>query len=409
MPKIAKELGALVVARLSKPGLHFVGGVPGLGMHITATGARSWLLRAKIAGKRREMGLGGFPGVTLAMAREKAREARELIRQGVDPVVRQQIALSALRASVASALTFRQCATAYMAAHEAGWKNAKHAQQWANTLDQYAYPIFGGLLVRDVELSHVMTVLEPIWATKTETAVRLRGRIEAVLDWATARGYRDGLNPARWRGHLDKLLAKPSKVAKVEHHPALPVGQVGAFMTRLRAAAGTGARALEFAILTAARSGEVRGACWSEIDRDAKVWTIPGDRMKAGKEHRVPLSAAALAILAHLPEGKPSDLLFAAPRGGALSDMTLTAVLRRMEVAAVPHGFRSTFRDWASECTNYPNELAEMALAHAVSDKVEAAYRRGDMIERRIALMADWATFVERPQVSASVRAIRAA
>ncbi|MDE2368510.1 MAG: integrase arm-type DNA-binding domain-containing protein [Burkholderiales bacterium] len=403
MPKLAKELGALAVSKLTEPGLHFVGVVPGLALQVTATGARSWTLRVVIAGKRRDMGLGGYPEVTLAAARDKAREARELIRQGVDPIQRQQAAQSALRAAMAEALTFKECATAYMKAHRAGWKNAKHAQQWENTLKQHAFPIIGELLVRDVKLVQVLAVLEPIWTTTNETAVRLRGRIELVLDWAAARGLRDGLNPARWRGHLDKLLPKPSKVNKAEHHAALPIGDVGAFMVRLRAAEGMGARALEFTILTAARSGEARGATWAEIDLEAKLWTVPGERMKAGKEHRVPLSAEALALLKSLPRMAGSELVFPAPRGGMLSDMTLAAVLRRMEVPAVPHGFRSTFRDWAAERTAYPRDVAEMALAHAIGDKVEAAYRRGDLFEKRRLMMADWAQFLGRPEVKGNV------
>ena len=403
MPKLAKELAALTVARITAPGLHFVGIVPGLALQVTAAGARSWTLRVVIGGKRRDMGLGGYPEVPLAQAREKGRNARELIRQGIDPIARQQAAASALRASVADALTFKQCATAYMKAHAAGWKSAKHRQQWENTLTQHAYPVIGDLLVRDVKLPQVLAVLEPIWSTTNETAVRLRGRIETVLDWAAARGYRDGLNPARWRGHLDKLLARPGKVAKVEHHAALPVGEVGAFMTRLHEAQGMGARALEFGILTAARSGEVRGATWAEVDIEGKVWTIPAERMKAGKEHRVPLSAEAMALLAATPKMAGTEVVFPAPRGGALSDVTLSAVLRRMGVAAVPHGLRSTFRDWASERTNYPRDVAEMALAHAIGDKVEAAYRRGDLFEKRRLMMTDRAKFLARVETKSEV------
>jgi integrase len=299
-----------------------------------------------------------------------------------------------------AAYTFKECAEAYIKAHASTWKNDKHRQQWRNTLAQHAYPVMGSLLVRDVKLPHVLAVLEPIWGTTNETAVRLRGRIELVLDWATARAYREGLNPARWRGHLDKLLARPSKINNRQHHAALPVSEAGALMPRLRAAEGIGARALEFLILTAARSGEVRGATWAEIDRDARMWTVPAERMKAGKVHRVPLSAEAMALLDALPRLAGSDLVFPAPRGGALSDMTLTAVLRRMAVAAVPHGFRSTFRDWAAERTNYPRDVAEMALAHTIGDKVEAAYRRGDLLEKRTAMMADWASFLSRPEVA---------
>lgn len=400
MPKIAKELGALAVNRLAAPGVHLVGGVPGLGLHVTGTGARSWLLRATTpAGRRREMGLGSYPLVTLAAAREKARTAREAIGKGIDPIAEKDAARGALRASrAAPAQTFKECAVAYIAAHETTWKNIKHGQQWRNTLEQHAFPVMGALRVRDVEKEHVLAVLRPIWATTNETASRLRGRIELVLSYAMQAGYRpEGLNPARWRGGLDKLLAAPSKVGKVEHHAALPADAMAAFMPRLRDAEGMGARALEFAILTAARSGEVRGARWSEIDREAKVWTVPAGRMKAGREHRVPLSDAALALLevaAAMPRLAESTLLFPAVRGNELSDMTLTAVTRRLEVPAVPHGFRSTFRDWCSERTDYPRDVAEMALAHTIGDKVEAAYRRGDLFDKRRQMMSEWAEFI---------------
>jgi integrase len=404
MPKVAKEIGALAVSKLKRPGRYFVGGVAGLVLDVTPTGARAWLLRASVGVKRREMGLGAYPSVPLATAREKAREARELIRQGVDPIERQRAAQSALRAAVASALTFEETARAYIKTHESGWRNAKHGQQWRNTLETYAYPKMRGLLVRDVQKEHVLNVLRPIWNEKNETAVRLRGRIELVLSYAMQAGYRpEGLNPARWRGGLDKLLPAPSKIAKGEHHAALPVAHVGAFMQRLRAAEGMGARALEFAILTAARSGEVRGATWSEFDMEQKAWTVPASRMKAGNEHRVPLSSAALRLLKALPRIGGTDLVFPAPRGGQLSDMTLSAVLRRMAVPAVPHGFRSTFRDWAAERTNYPRDAAEMALAHTIGDKVEAAYRRGDLFEKRRAMMAEWADFLAAPQAKAKV------
>ena len=404
MPKVATELKALQVQRLAAaPGLHFVGGVHGLALQVTSAGAKSWILRMVVGGKRREMGLGPYPEVTLAMAHDKAREARELVRSGVDPIQRQREAASALRAAVAKALTFNDCADSYIKSHEAGWRNVKHAQQWRNTLKTYAAPVFGSLLVRDVALPHVMAALEPVWTTKNETASRLRSRIELVLDWATARGLREGPNPARWRGHLDKLLPMPSKVKKSEHHAALPAADVGAFMARLREVEGMGARALEFVILTAARSGEVRGAMWAEIDLRAKVWTVPADRMKAGREHRVPLSDAALALLKALPRVDGGELVFPSRKGGALSDMTLTAVTRRMNVDAVPHGFRSTFRDWAAERTNYPRDVAEMALAHAIENKVEAAYRRGDLFEKRRLMMADWAAFLARIEQPAEV------
>lgn len=406
MPRRAKELTALEVKRLQAPGLHFVGTVPGLALQITTSGARSWILRLAVAGRRREMGLGNFPGVTLAQAHEKAREARALLSKGVDPIEDARAKLSALAAAAALAVDFDHCAEQYIKDHAAGWKNAKHAQQFKNTLEQYASPVMGKLLVKDIQLAHVLKVLQPIWKTKTETASRVRGRIETVLDWATTRGYREGLNPARWRGHLDNLLPAPSRVAKVKHHTALPVAEVGEFMTRLRNCEGAGALALEFAILTAARSGEVRGATVQEIDFKSRIWILPADRMKGGREHRVPLTDEALAVIekgAQLPRPEPTDLLFPAPRGGQLSDMTLTAVLRRLKVKAVPHGFRSTFKDWASERTSYPNEMSEMALAHAIGDKTEAAYRRGDMFEKRRHMMADWAKFLAAPEVPAEV------
>jgi integrase len=397
MPRKARELSAVEVNRLKTPGLYAVGGVAGLALQVAPGGSRSWVLRALVAGKRRDMGLGGFPDVTLAMAREKAREQRLVIDQGGDPILARKEAKSALRATAAAARTFSECATAYIDAKSAEWSNPKHRQQWVNTLEEYAAPVIGDMLVRDVALPHIMRILEPIWTTKTETAARVRGRVEAVLDWATVRGYRDGENPARWRGHLDKLLAAPAKVAKVQHHRALSVDTVGEFMAALRAERGLGARALEFAILTAARSGEVRGATWAEIDLEKALWVVPAARMKAGKEHRVPLSPAAIALIQSLPKVHGTNLVFPSSKSTPLSDMTLTGVLRRMGVDAVPHGFRSTFKDWASERTNYPAEMSEMALAHTISDRVEAAYRRGDLFDKRGRMMADWAEFCSTP------------
>ncbi len=398
MARKAKELGALAVSRLTEPGLHFVGGVSGLALQVLPSGARTWVLRATMGSKRRDMGLGGFPDVTLAGAREAARNARALIREGIDPIDKKRAARSALYVAQGKTMTFKECAEAYIAAHEVAWKNAKHRQQWTNSLTSYAFPKIGPLVVQDVELTNIMAILEPIWRTKTVSANRLRGRIEQVLDWASARDYRKGQNPARWRGHLDKLLAAPGKVSKVKHHAALPISEVGAFMKQLRGLTGTGARALEFLILTAARSGEVRGAAWKEFNLDGKVWTVPAERMKAGREHRVALSAPAIKLLGALPRMAGTDLAFPAPRGGPLSDMTLIATMRRMEVGAVPHCFRSTFRDWAAERTNYPRDVAEMALAHTIGDKVEAAYRRGDLFEKRKLMMADWAAFCAKSE-----------
>ncbi|WP_428417582.1 tyrosine-type recombinase/integrase [Methylibium sp.] len=399
MPKRARELSALEIGRLSAPGLFAVGGVPGLYLQINGA-AKSWILRALIGRKRRDMGLGGYPAVTLAMAREKARQARAAIDAGTDPILERDRAKSALLAAQASAITFAVAARMFMDGRSDEWRSDKHRQQWANTLDTYAGPIIGSMHVADVRKEHVLAILEPIWKTKTATATRVRGRIEQVLDWATARGHREGENPARWRGHLDKLLSRPNKIAKVEHHAALPIDAVGAFMADLRMREGVGARALELLVLTAARSGEVRGAAWSEIDLEGATWTIPASRMKAHQEHRVPLSKPAVRLLKALPRLDGCDLVFPGSRGKPLSDMTLTAILRRMDLDAVPHGFRSTFRDWCSERTSYPAEVAEMALAHAIGNKVEAAYRRGDLLAKRAHMMEAWADFCSDPSIT---------
>ncbi len=413
MPKIAKELTALEVGRLKKPGMHAVGVIPGLYLQITDTGAATWILRALVGGKRREIGLGGYPGVTLAQAREKARADREAISEGRDPAAERAAARSALRAENAVNTTFDECARKFIESKAAEWKNPKHRAQWAATLDTYASPTIGKLGVRDITLAHVVKILETdnLWTVKTETASRLRGRIEAVLDWATVRGYRTGDNPARWKGHLDKLLPAPGKTKKVEHHAALPYAQIGAFMVDLRTRGGIAPRALEFAILTAARSGEVRGATWDELDLENGRWTVPASRMKAGKEHVIPLSAQALALLKALPRHTDNPLVFPAPRGGVLSDMTLGAVLKRMgRTDLTAHGFRSTFRDWAGETTAYPREVIEHALAHQLKDKAEAAYARGTLLARRARLMADWAAYCDmKNSAGGEVVAIRGA
>jgi integrase len=409
MPKKAKELSALEVNRLTAPGLHAIGGVAGLYLQVTDTGARTWILRATVGTRRRDIGLGGFPSVTLAGAREAARTARALIMDGIDPVDESKAKRSALVAAQAAAITFGEAAAKFIEAHESGWKNAKHAAQWTSTLETYAFPTIGKIRVSDIETAHVITILEKIWTTKTETASRLRGRIESVLDWATVRGFRKGENPARWKGHLDMLLPARAKVQKVEHHAALDYREVGAFMAQLAKVEGMGARALEFAILTVARSGEVRGATWTEIDEKAGIWTIPARRMKAEKEHRIPLASTALALLAKLPRIAGTDLIFpnSNETPSALSDMTLTAVLRRMAVAVTAHGFRSTFRDWAGETTAYPREVIEHALAHQLKDKAEAAYARGTLFDKRRRLMADWAKHCATVASTGSVTAIR--
>jgi len=394
MPRKARELSALEVRRLAVPGRWSVGGVDGLALQVSASGARSWVLRLSVAGRQREMGLGSFPTVTLAEARDKARAYRAQVDTGDDPIARRLAALSAAAAERSLMQTFTKTAEDYIAQHEKAWTNVKHAAQWSATLKTYAYPVLGPMLVRDILSAHVIKAIEPIWITKAETASRVRSRIELVLDFATARGLRQGPNPARWRGNLDAALPKASKVAKVQHHAAVPVAEAPAFMQRLRRQPGTGARALEFTILTAARSGEVRGATWAEIDLQAAVWTVPARRMKAGRVHRVPLGVAAQKLLRSVGPREPEDLVFAGLKG-TLSDMSLTAVMRQMKVDATVHGFRSTFRDWVSERTIHSSEVAEMALAHAVGDKVEAAYRRGDLLAQRVRLMKDWEGFLE--------------
>ena len=342
------------------------------------------------------MGLGSCATWSLAEARERARECRKLTSEGVDPIEvrrekRQEAALE-----VAKAVTFRTCAEKYIEAHKAGWRNAIHAAQWPSSLENHVYPAIGDMPVQAIDTGLVMNVLEPIWTTKPETATRVRARIEAVLDWATTRSYRRGENPARWKGHLQNLLPKRSKVKKVQHHPALPFAQMAAFMAGLRAQDTIPARALEFTILTAARSGEALGALWSEIDLDAGIWTVPAERMKAGVEHRVPLSAPALTILAQL-RGRDEILVFPGSRSRRpLNDKAMRDVLVRLDrVGLTVHGFRSSFRDWAGECTSYPRDLAEMALAHTVGDATERAYRRSDLFEKRRELMDAWAAWCE--------------
>lgn len=411
MPKKAKELSALTVSKFKTEGRYAVGGVDGLHLRVSG-GSRAWVLRIAVGSRasadgyttvhRRDVGLGGYPEVSLAEARDRARELRKQVRDGVDPVLKRQAAKVQSALETAKAKTFQECADAYIEANRAGWKSDKHAQQWTNTLSTYVYPKFGPLPVASVDTGMVLEVLQQsvgsagqsMWLSKTETASRLRGRMESILDWATFRGYRHGDNPARWKGHLEHELPARNKVQKVEHHAALPYAEIVAFMVELRARDGISARSLEFAILTAARSGEVRGAKWSEIDQQARVWTIPADRMKGGKEHRVPLADEVISLLNALPRLDEVDQVFLAPRGGQLSDMALTAVLRRMGHGDLTqHGFRSTFRDWAGETTAYPREVCEHALAHRLADGVEAAYQRGDLLAKRAGLMSDWAKY----------------
>lgn len=395
MDKRERRLTAVAVERIKEPGYYHDGA--GLYLQVSRTCSKSWIFRFTLAGKSREMGIGGYPVVSLAAARSKARECRGLLDRGIDPIEDRNAKRQADRIAT-SATTFDQCATAYITAHRPSWKNAKHAAQWESTLATYCSPVFGALPVRSVDTPMVLRVLQPIWLTKAETANRLRGRIESILDWATVQKYRAGENPARWRGHLEHLLAAPNRTKRIEHHPALPWQEIGAFMVELRQQAGIAARAMEFAILTAARSGEVRLAAWSEIDLDSRIWTVPADRMKAGKEHRVPLSDGAVSLLQSMHRVVECDLIFPGAREGRpLSDMSLTACLRRMNRGDITvHGFRSTFRDWCAESANFPREVCEHALAHSLPDKVEAAYRRGDLLDKRVLLMQEWNTFCSK-------------
>lgn len=396
MPRKAPgQLTALAVSRSRMAGMYGDGG--GLWLQVTKSQARSWTFRFTLHGRSREMGLGPLDTVSLAEAREKATACRKLVLDGIDPIDARKATRSAATEIASKSLTFDQCASRYIEAHKAGWRSAKHGDQWKATLDTYASPTIGKMAVGAVEVGHVMKILEPIWSTKTETASRVRGRIESILDWATARGFRKGDNPARWKGHLDALLPRRAKVAPVEHHPALPYDQIATFLRAVQKQEGAGALALQFTILTAARTSEVVGARWSEFDVEQKVWTVPGERMKSGREHRVPLSSAALAILEAMKPLRDERQPFVFPgarRGKPLSNMAMLAVLKRMKrTDLTTHGFRSTFRDWASETTGHPSEVVEMALAHIVSDKVEAAYRRGDLFQKRRDLMAEWAVF----------------
>jgi integrase len=415
MARLVDRLTALEVKRLDRVGMHPDG--RGLYLQVHAGGSKSWIYRYTLHGRVRAMGLGPTHLVSLAEARGMAQEARLLKNQGVDPIDARAASRPAPEPppEVDRGPSFKNAAAAYIDANSAAWRNAKHEAQWSSTLQTYAYPVLGDRPVDEIDTTLVLKVLEPIWSTKPETASRLRGRIESVLDWAKARGHREGENPARWKGHLDKILPAKSKVARVEHHAALPFKAMPAFMADLRTRDGAAARALEFAILTAARTGEVIGAQWSEIDFEAQVWTQPATRTKTHREHRVPLCDAAMAVLEAMRDaflegrreflslyGKPipndialEGFIFAGMRRGkGLSNMAMLKVLERMGYPDLTtHGFRSTFRDWAAETTGYQNEVVEMALAHAIAGKVEAAYRRGDLLEKRKELMRDWSAY----------------
>ncbi len=397
------KLSAVEVAKAKGPAVLHDGG--GLYLRVSPTGSKSWVFRFQLDGKRRDMGLGPFPDISLAEARGNASAHRKQRHEGIDPLDAKAAQRQAQRLSVAKGRTFREVAEEFIGRNEAGWRNAKHRQQWVNTLQTYAYPTLGELPVSAIDPGFVVQVLDPIWTEKPETASRVRGRIEAVLDAATVRGFRQGPNPAQWKGNLAHILPARAKVRKVAHHAALPLDGMPGFLAALRGREGMSARALEYTILTVARTGEALGAKWGEIDLAAKVWTVPAERMKAGREHRVPLSDAALTVLekvrplALMRDGKPDPTapVFPGPRRALpMSNMVLLMLLRRMKRDDLTaHGFRSTFSDWAAERTAYPREVVEMALAHTVENKVERAYRRGDLFDKRRRLMADWAGFCE--------------
>jgi integrase len=397
--KLSNALTPLTVTN-AKPGRHADGG--GLHLLVKESGARSWVYRFMLNGKSRDVGLGAAAGsdkLSLADARTEATKLRLKVKSGIDPLEERQReaaeALAAAQAAQIAGITFKAVAETYIGANEGSWRNDKHRQQWKNTLATYVYPVIGELPVAQVGTGHVLQILEPIWKNKAETASRVRGRMETILDAAKARGYREGENPARWRGHIAQILPARSRLTR-GHHKALPYEAIPKFVGKLRKRDAVAALALEFTILTAARTGEVIGARWAEVDLDKAIWTIPAERMKAGKEHRVPLSSRALEIL-QATKGLRRDWLFPAIKGGKMSGMAMTMLLRRMKADVTVHGFRSGFRDWAAECTGYAHEVAEMALSHAIENKVERAYRRGDMFDKRRRLMDDWATYCATP------------
>jgi integrase len=387
------KLTALAAARVTAVGMH--GDGDGLYLQVGSGGAKSWIYRFTLNGRERYLGLGSANAIPLKRARELAGAARQLRAEGVDPIERRRSDRVAKRVASAKAVTFDQCATAYIAAHEAGWRNAKHRYQWRATLRDYASPVLGHLPVQDIDTDLVMQTIAPLWWTKTETASRTRQRIEAILDWATVREYRQGANPARWRGHLQKLLPAKTKVAAVEHLPAMAYGGIPAFMAALRRRESLSVRCLELTILTAVRTGGTIGARWHELDLDNRVWVIPGSRMKMGAEHRVPLAPRAVDILKEIHGMRAGEYVFAnVSTGRPISNMTMLKLLALMGHSELTvHGFRSAFTDWAHECTEFPDIVIDMALAHKVSDKVQAAYRRGDLFEKRRKLMEAWADY----------------
>ncbi|MEP3675381.1 tyrosine-type recombinase/integrase [Sulfitobacter sp.] len=413
MPKIAKTIPNSQFKNLAhnpahgdRPTSYPTGIVAGLYMQVTKSGSKSWFLRTKIGSRRPEIGLGGYPAVGVALAKTKALEVLEQIRQGIDPVQARKEAREAL---TSQGILFCTVMEQYLKGKLAEFDNSKHRKQWRATLDRYALPSLGNMPISDITVQHIQSTLEPIWHAKTETASRLRGRIENVLAYATVQGYRSGDNPARWKGNLDTALPKPSKIAKTVNQPALSLADATQWFCDLRARSGTATRALELLALTGMRSGEVRGLTWEEVDLKGGTITLPAQRMKANKEHRIPLTNAMRGLLSGLTKQDGTNYVFPAQRGGMLSDAALSACMKRIHEAAggalyldqrsgrpaVPHGIRSTFRDWAAELTDYPSAMAEISLAHSVGSDVERAYRRGDQLEKRRAMMSDWGQFLQ--------------
>lgn len=397
------RLSAKAVASKTRPGLYCDGG--GLYLQVTASGAKTWIFRYRspVTLKLRDMGLGPLHSIGLPEARERAAAQRSALLNGLDPIHAREEGNRRRAAEAAKAVTFSQCAASYVEAHKPRWKSEKHADQWTNTIATYAEPVIGSLAVQEVDTGLVLKVLEPIWSEKTETASRLRGRIESVLDWAKVRGYRSGENPARWKGHLNQLLPNLSQKHRVTHLTAMPFSEVGDFIASLRQMPGVSARCLEFTILTAARTNESIHAKPEEFDLSNATWTIPASRMKAKKEHRVPLASRAVEIVKEMLKSERSHVFPTARQDKPLSNMAMLTVLDRMNIDVTVHGFRSTFRDWAAERTAFPHEVCEMALAHTIGNAAEAAYRRGDLFDKRRKLMETWAEFVSLPRVDDTV------
>lgn len=404
--RVLGRLTALDVSRAKTPGLRADGG--GLYLQTTAATARSWIFRYRPPGRKtpRDLGLGSLATISLAQARELARQARETLAAGRDPIEAKRETRAKAQLDAARSISFKECATTYIADHKVGWSEI-HAAQWASSMERYAYPIVGNLAVAGINVALTLKILNPIWTSKPETASRVRGRVESVLDWAKARGYRSGDNPARWRGNLDHLLPAKTRVRAVRHHPALPYDEIGVFMVELRKQEGVAARALEFTILTASRTSEVTGARPVEIDRAKALWTVPADRIKARREHRSPLAPGALEILEEMAP-LSGAYVFPGRKGRALGVNALLGVIVRLGYSVTTHGFRSSFKDWSIERTNYPGEMSEMALAHVVPDKTLRAYMRSDMLEKRRRMMADWARFCSTVKVAGEVVPIRA-